>query len=500
MKTKTAKATLALLCAAALLLQSSCSLITFGDGKATEDTPISTADKPKDTANDNAETAPDITDDKDIEKQLTGAELARERLRALPDRDLGGASVIVATTDPSTVCPDATGSPVVSVRADVKAAVEEKYNCKIITRVADSETLFGEIRDAYKSDLYYADLIAIPQSDVGKYVSEGLLANLRSLPFANLDAEYYNSSISKAATAGDAVYAVGGSASLNPEYLTGVYFNKDLMAECGVDDIYELVYSGEWTWDKLYELSEAAAALGDDKYGHGTSMSRETFTDIAAHSMGIDYVSNELHTAPTVDYMISELADTYSTSVDKLADHMYGERTFKDTDAIPMFTDGNLLFYTDRLYFMQWIFDIDFNWGLLPLPKLDSDQERYLSLSSEDSPVFCVIKNTPDYALSALILEALNCAAYGYTEGAYLERCMNSYLRSNDSARCLKIIYSTQSVDFAHLFASGYKYLANATYTAFHKAVTTNSTLNAQFRSYRGYANYWIGFLKPYGG
>lgn len=494
--------TAGVLCALSMFIQSSCGFITFNTGSETTEDGASavgtesTADTAEtETADAEVTTVPSSTTALPSAPVPSPEALARERLKALPDRDFGGASVIVATTDGSTVCPSKTDSVVSAARTDAKKAVEEKYNTTVLTVVANEEELYNDARTAYNADMYYADVLAVPQSALGSFVCDGILANLISMPYLDLDSEYFNSRITAASTAGEAVYAVGGSACLNPDYLSCIYFNRTLAEECGLGNIYELVQNGEWTWDKLNEFSEIAAQHGDDIISHGTPFANQDFTDIASHSMGIDYMSNDLGTVPTIDYMTSDRSKIWTDVTDKLYTHMFGERTFTNKNAsesIDMFTSGKMLFYTDRLYFMSWILDADVNWGILPLPKYDGNQEEYLTLTAPDSPVFCVIANTPSYENSGILLEALNAAAHGYTEDAYISRCMDHYLRDDASIHMLDIICDSASVDFPHMFASEFRYMKESTFGAVNRAVTSRTTLNIQYRNYRNTTNYWL--------
>ncbi len=512
---------ISLLCTAALLTETACGFITFNTGETeppvtaeadTEETTrplIDIRPFPEDTAEAIEVTdteAPDTEKLPDASESIPSAtlgELARERLESLPNKDLSASALVIATTDKKTVCPPASASTVESARADVAAAVEEKFNTQIITDVSDIDTIYEAARESGNSGTHYADVLAIPNSQIGRFVAEGLLADLRSVPYLHLSAEYYNARITDAATAGDAIYAVSGSACLNPDYLSCVFVNRDLAEKCGLENVYDLVNSGDWTWDKFFELSNVAASM-EDTYGNGTSLSTAAFADLASHSMGIAYVTNPIHSLPTVDYMNRYRSEASNTVVDKLLAYIGGERAFVSTEdslgAVSSFYSGNMLFYTDRLYCMQWIYDSGVNWGILPIPKYSAEETGYASLLASEAPVFCVLKNTLSYETSGLLIEALNVAAYGYTEAAYVEKCMHEYLRDNASIAMLELICQTSSTDFAHMYSSGFDYLAEATYLALQKAVAENGSMYNEYRRNYTKANYRISFkIKAYG-
>jgi len=520
MKFSRKKVILSLLCAVTLTAESSCGIITFNTDETTapettvyipEETTRPMLDLqpwPEDTSSVNTDIQqPDteVPEDTTQPVKATEGELARIRLDSLPDKDMNETPMVIATTDKKTICPPFSDSTVQNARADVAAAVEEKFNTTIVTNVSDIDTIFESARTDGNSGIHYADVLAIPNSEIGRFVAEGLLADLRTVPFLHLNAEYYNGTISDASTAGDAIYAVSGSACLNPEYLSCVFVNRDLAEKCGLENVYDLVNSGDWTWDVLFEYSAIAASM-ENTYGHGTSLDKYRFTDLASHSMGIKYVSNDIHTVPTVDYMISNRADMFGDIVEKLIGHINSERVFVTSDAdsgfnaTTSFYQGEMLFYTDRLYCMQWMLDSGVNWGIVPIPKYSAEDTGYMSLLPSEAPVFCVLNNTPSYETSGLLIEALNVAAYGYTESAYVERCMHEYLRDNASIAMLEAICKTSSTDFAHMYSSGFSYLADSTYGALKKAVNDNAGLYYEFRRNYIKANYRISIkIKAYG-
>ena len=96
----------------------------------------------------------------------------------------------------------------------------------------------------------------------------------------------------------------------------------------------------------------------------------------------------------------------------------------------------------------------------------------------------CALASTPNYETSGLILEALNASYYGYTNEVYMNERINYCLRDNDSINMLELIIDGATSDFAHMFASGFTNLANATYSAVINAVTTRSTLTSLYQNW----------------
>ncbi len=431
------------------------------------------------------------------DSNLSPSEKARKRLSHLFDRDMNGETFLVATVDSLTVCPfgDSEDKVVLS-RADCRAAVEEKYGLSVMPIVQTSKEIYESARNAVNSGMYYADILAIPNGDLGKFYTAGLLANMNSIPHTDYTADYYYGSITEAATLGNEIYGVFGAASFNPDYLPAVYFNKDIAAGAISEDLYDLVREGKWTFDKFAELNLTAETNNGNIFGHTSPFGKDIYLERAISAFGIDYVNNDFGSVPVVDFMEGDETENpvmirANAAVDTLYKLFFTDNTFVDLpadSARSYFIDGAVLFSIDTLDFATWISDSQVNWGLLPMPKYDEASE-YIAPLPKEAPIFCVLKNTPNYEASGLILEGLNVAAYDYTLETYIQDRIHYHLRDSDSIAMLRIICESPTADFTSMYASGFKNLDNATFKAVSGGITTRSTLNNLYRQYRYYAN-----------
>lgn len=486
--------TAGILLTAILASTPSCGFIVFNDPDAETTAPAADDTTVSDTTSPDTE-APDTTDPEAPETTapIEPGDAARRRLDALPDIDLSSTAIIIATTDGTTICPTEAADTVSSARLDSKMAVEEKFNTVIITNPTDTETLLADAKAAFNAGEYYADLIAIPQSAVGSFFAAGLLGNMYSLPYVEFDAEYYDKAISEESIAGRSLSAVYSSACFNPDYLSCVYFNRTIAEKCGLEDPYAIVRDGRWTWDKLGELAISATDTINGIGGHVSSLPLADYVDLAAASQQVEYISNIEGIVPTVGYLDSTSAGSrIRTVIESMYELIYEDGTYRketDGDARDIFLADQALFLVDRMYFMTWIPDSETEWGILPLPKYSSSQTEYLSPLAADAPVFCVLGNTPDFRNSGLILEALSLASHEYVAEAYVNDRINYYLRDSASIDMLEAIVGSATTDFAHMYASGFANLANSTYTALTKAVTTKSTIDTLYKNYKNTAN-----------
>ena len=176
------------------------------------------------------------TESSAAEEPVDPTVLAKEELSKLRRDDLDGKNILIASADESAVFGDFfdgenAGSTVLpETRLARTRMVEERYNVRILTSVYDKEALFEEIKNASLSDLpYVADFYALPNDQIGRYFANGLLLNLRTLPFTDYSAEYYDKNAMKSLSAGYGLWGAVGDYTFSPENVYAIYFNKDLM-------------------------------------------------------------------------------------------------------------------------------------------------------------------------------------------------------------------------------------------------------------------------------
>ena len=94
-------------------------------------------------------------------------------------------------------------------------------------------------------------------------MNSGLMYDLSTLDCLDFSQDKWKSGVHELCSKGTSIY---GCNPLVPEPRGGVYFNKRLLEEAGInpDDIYAWQESGEWTWDKFEELCQTITADTDN--------------------------------------------------------------------------------------------------------------------------------------------------------------------------------------------------------------------------------------------
>lgn len=377
----------------------------------------------------------------------------------------GGASVKIASTKSNTIVPDETVSTTLSQELQRRNKyVEELLNVSISAVQADSQTMLDEMQAAVRAGAYYADLVEFPQSYISIYGNAGVLMNLQSLPGLQFDAEYFNPTGTSAGTGGDMIYALAGYASLNPDSLSAVFFNKGLMEQLQMESPYALVDRGEWTMDKYLEYTAALSALDGGYYSYAAQNTATYLPDLLFFSGGQRLTHSARGAYPYINFNAEDTLDLFA----KMSAIVYDDNAYGNAiSGISAFNEGNTLFLIDRLDVMPIIANSSAEWGILPLPKYSAEQEAYVSLAYyEDAMFFGAVPTISDVQKASDVLMALNMSSYGLTPDAQVKNSAYLYLRDNDSIRMLDIVLKSAAYDFAYTFANSNNAIPSATFSA----------------------------------
>ena len=439
---------------------------------------------------DKEETTVDVADTK---RPITEFEAVRNEyntesesfMKDLSDNDYKGVAAKIVTSKKKLVLPEESIGTVLSKDLEERnSSVESTLNISLICEERDPDTMFKEIRACILTDTYYADAIMYPQSFVGNFVTGGAVMNLRGLPAFETDQEYLYPSAVAAGTGGDAIYAVAGPASLNPDGLSALYFNKDIIAALGLESPYDLVDRGEWTIDKYLEYLNAASAH-ETYHGYTSQNSNPYLTDLFFFSQGEHLTVSNLGTYPVVTLSSEKTGAVLA----KIKEAVALEKSAGGAlTAINDFAAGNILFLIDRLDSMKSLANSACSWGILPMPKYDAEQEKYATLAYYDETLFfSAVTTAPNYEMTADLIACINIMTYGYTNDAYCTNASYYYLRDNDSIRMLSTVLENPVYDFAYSFAgTRYNAIPSVSFMAIRNNVAGVSTLER-------YLNMWTG-------
>ena len=126
-------------------------------------------------------------------------------------------------------------------------------------------------------------------------MDQGLMYDLATLKSFDFSEDKWKSGVHELMSKGDSIFCMS---PYDPEPRTGVFFNKRLISEAGMDaqELYDLQENMEWTWDKFEEI---CAKVQRDTDSDGTidiyalDMNDSSLYNSAVFSNGGEYVGME---------------------------------------------------------------------------------------------------------------------------------------------------------------------------------------------------------------
>ncbi|MBP3918774.1 MAG: hypothetical protein J6I50_06345 [Clostridia bacterium] len=293
----------------------------------------------------------------------------------------------------------------------------------------------------------------------GGDVLEGIFLNWYDIPHMNFKNPWYPQTTIESLTIDNVMYTLMSDVMISSIHNTYCYFyNKDIAANNDLPDLYDIVSSGDWTFDQLTKLTKDiykdlngnGVQDMDDQYGYATSI--DSNVAVYLWSFDVDMVtpsSNGVEITANNERMVN--------TVEKLRDFFYnsGETFVADvwTDFINMFVAEKVLFIPRNIGETQTFFREMDNYGLLPFPKYDTAQEQYYTMLDGCAPLMSIPKTARNTEMIGAVLEAMGEYSYKYVVPAYYDVALKvKGTRDEKSIEMLDIITAGRVVDFGFVF------------------------------------------------
>ncbi len=362
--------------------------------------------------------------------------------------------------------------------------IDNTFSCEIEVQMKDYDTFFTEAASAKNAGLFYTDIVILPYGKLGELAQEKLLCNLADYCDYSTVADTFDKYNIGQLSAGKQVLGVLGDATFHPSSYLCVYYNKTLASSLGLDNLNDAVDNGEWTLGKMMGYRSTVATLGEGNYCIGSDYDDKTLFNALFTSSGMKYMSSGLGVVPEVvgydtrtDNLITELKTLMNGGV------MYCKND-EITDKKALFEEGKMLFYIGSV---ADSLTLNNNFGVLPLPKLDKEQEKYRTYVNEDAPVMCVLTTASDIEKSVGIINAHNDASAMLFDG-YMRDFLDFYARDGKSAEMIIDIVNNVEFDFANAVSSEYDGVRYSTSVALYESVTLNKSIEWYYNMFRGSA------------
>ena len=326
--------------------------------------------------------------------------------------------------------------------------IEELYKIKLEEiKVGSTDVINTVMAGTDEYDLHTATL-----SNMNAVVNRKCVYDLYEIDELHLEKAWWDQNAQqKCSFDGRLYYTFSDFVITGVDNSRATYFNKTLHNQLGLEDLYQLVDEGKWTYTKMAEMAKIAVS---DLNGDGQITTEDrmgiyngntTFYEAMLTGCGAELVQMGEDGIPYFFWLDEQerFVEVYQALLSTfMADNIY----IKGSGELDNFKQDRTLFTIAVLsYAVKWRAEtIEF--GILPVPKWDEAQENYLNVSPNGHALMIPI-TVQDTDRVGNILEALSYySSKYYSEDAampaYFEKALTAKsARDDESAKSLEIIH-----------------------------------------------------------
>ena len=368
-------------------------------------------------------------------------------------RPEGGTETTVWKDD---IFADDTGTRVGSAVQRRNAWVCDTLDVKLTYSLSSDSNMETDAMPSLMSGLDDYDLIMPHGRSATTYADSGLLTDWNDLRWVDLDMPWWDHDARDTFSINHKLYIMNGDISyMSVGYTFAMYFNKDIMDDIGMEYPYELVKSGEWTFDRFAVMArqgtmdldgDGLITAGTDRFGYSTHEHGASFQVMfSSGSRLILKDGDDLPYCPGVNELAESSFEKFYALIDSQDGFMY-------FNSKPKFSvsskNQECLFWDTYVNGLQTMGDYSFDYGIVPWPNFQEGADGYSCHVSVYVHQFIVPGTITDRDKIGAITEALCYGGYRYVIDEYYEQTLQfQKSRDEQSIEMLKLIRDSRAYD-----------------------------------------------------
>jgi len=348
------------------------------------------------------------------------------------------------------------------------AEIADRLNITFNVREEDGRydvfTSYAQIiTAAYQAGTHEFDLVGTYSLYGARYATQGYFYNVLELEeqHLNLDQVWWNQSLKEDLTIADRLYLLVGD--MNTTTLTrmlAIFYNQKTVAETYDNiDLYKVVNDGKWTMDYLSELITTAwrdldgngTADDGDFYGLVTVAPSEAYDSVCA-GMQVEMMERDDKGEWVFTTNTELLIDKIQKAVNLYWAGNNATHFYSMDPCVTKFAEDGAHFMVITLdKAMESILgDMKSDYGVLPMPKYNEEQELYHTIPQDAFNLISVMADIQDPAMVSAALELMNAESYKtVTPQLFNEVLKVRYMRDEASGQMLDHLRAGLRMDFA---------------------------------------------------
>lgn len=340
----------------------------------------------------------------------------------------------------------------------------ERLDCELTYTLSSSSNRETDAMDVLFAGEDAYDLLMPHGQSIMTYANEGYLLDWDTdLVWCDLDKPWWDQDAKETFSINNKLYVMNGDLSyMSVGFTFCMYFNKALMDDLTITYPYQLVRDGEWTWDVFYGMAlqgtkdldgNTTMDVGTDRFGYYTHEHGGSFQVMyATGSRLLLKDEDDFPYSPGVTEAVNDAYEAYYALIDSDNAHMYFN---KDGDKKVDTGANQALFWDAYVGDMVGYGDYEFDFGVLPWPNFEENQEGYSCHVSVYVHEFGVPYTVSDPVRTSAILEALAYGGHTMVIDAYYEQTLQiQKTRDEESKEMVALIKESRAFDLGFFHES----------------------------------------------
>lgn len=344
--------------------------------------------------------------------------------------------------------------------------IQERFNALIkISFNIDLEHVNNSVNSGENS----FEAVWLGSEDMAKGAQNHYFMDLKELPYMNLNKKYWDQSLLHDLSIGGKNYFVTGDISTIDKVITWIMmFNKSMLRDYDLESIYSLVKNGEWTIAKFMEMLRSTSSDlngdgvwdGDDQYGLATT--NDTVYGLY-YGCGETVVNKNKSDIMEFKYKNGSGLEKFQNVADFTVEIMRKNHSTAIPDDISIsggmaaiFRGNRSLFFGEVLDYVFHFRNDEMDFGIIPMPKYDKEQEHYISFVHPAVVLLGVPSNCNEKEFTGVILEAMAAESRRTVKPAFYDVTLKTKsARDNESSEMLDIIFENRAYDLGLIYNLG---------------------------------------------